>query len=126
MCAQVGPYRLVFELRTLLSIEGKARVDHAAILGPVNLRDWLAVPKGPSPPEESLLVLGEDAVIRFVVDRIERLERQELPRVHAIPEVLRPLMGPLCLRGVVELDEGLAFLVDPKSLALAATVAAPQ
>jgi chemotaxis signal transduction protein len=126
MCALVGPYRIVFDLRTLLSIEGKARVDHAAILGPVNLREWLGVPHDDNSPEESLLVLGETSVFRFVVDRIVRLERQDLLRIHPIPEILRALAGPLCLRGVVELDDGLAFLLDPKPLALASGVGAQQ
>lgn len=120
MCAVVGPHRLVFDLRTLLSIEGRAIVEHEAIRGPVNLRDWLGVSRDQNTPEESLLILGETAVYRFVVDRIERLERRRLPQVHAIPDILRPLTAPLFLRGIVELDDGLAFLVDPKPLALAA------
>ncbi len=119
MCARVGPYQLVFDLRTLLSIEGRAVVEHEAIRGPIHLRDWLGVPQEENAPEESLLILGESAVYRFIVDRIERLERHDLPRIHAIPEVLRAVADPLFLRGVVELDDGLAFLVDPKPLALA-------
>jgi chemotaxis signal transduction protein len=121
MCALVGDHRLVFDLRTLLSIEGKAVVEHEAILGPVNLRDWLGVPRESGGSEESLLILGESAVYRFVVDRVVRLERSELPRIHAIPDVLHPVAGPLCIRGIVELDDGLAYLVDPKPLALAAS-----
>lgn len=117
MCAHAGPHRLVFELRTLLSIEGQARVDHEAILGPVDLREWLQVEPGPDDSDESLLVLGERAVYRFVVDRIVSLERSDLKRVFPIPQVLTPLTSFLHLRGVVELEDGLAFLVDPQPIA---------
>ncbi len=117
MCAHVGPHRLVFELRTLLSIEGRARVDHDAILGPVDLREWLQVEPAAGCGNESLLVLGHQAVYRFVVDRIVSLECSDLKCVWPMPEVLHPLTSFLHLRGVVELDDGLAYLVDPRPIA---------
>jgi hypothetical protein len=117
MCAHAGPYRLVFELRTLLSIEGRAQVEHDAIRGPVDLREWLRVEPSEAGSSESLLVLGDQAVYRFVVDRIVSLERRDLKRVFPIPAVLSPLTRALHLRGVVELEDGLAYLVDPRPIA---------
>jgi chemotaxis signal transduction protein len=119
MCASVGVHKLVFDLRTLLSIEGTSRVQHEAILGPLDLREWLGEEVDES-QAESLLVLGEGRVYRFVVDRIERLAHSALETIHPVPPVLGPLAKKLCLRGVVEIDNALAFLVDPRAIAVSA------
>lgn len=116
MCASVGRHRLVFDLRTLLSIEGTARVEHEAILGPLDLRTWLGEEPN-ADHAESLLVLGEGRVYRFVVDRIERLAHSALTTIHPVPPILAPVARRLCVRGVVELGDALAFLVDPRAVA---------
>ncbi|RMG13895.1 MAG: hypothetical protein D6731_11330 [Planctomycetota bacterium] len=118
MRVEVGRYRVVFDLRTLLSVEGQSRVEHDAILGPIDLRVWLG--EKASGEGESLLVLGKYAVYRLLVDRVRELVHGEVRRVHPIPSLLRPLAERTSLRGVVELADGLGFLLDPRALALAA------
>jgi hypothetical protein len=117
MCGRVGEHQLVFDLRTLLSIEGEARIEHEAILGPIDMRALLGgAVQGPG---DSLLALGEGAVYRIVLDEVSRLSHLDVRTVFPVPAVLEPLTRRLSLVGVVELEEGHAFLVDPAGLARA-------
>lgn len=114
----VGPHRLVFDLRTLLAIERReGRVEHAAIRGPVDLRAWFGLPSSTDLSGDSVLVPGDEAVYRLVVDELSSLVQSDLQSVYPVPHILHPLTRRLCLRGIVALESGLAFLVDPSALA---------
>ena len=116
LAAQVGPHRLIFDLRTILAIEGRGdRIEHEAIVGPVDLRTWLGV--APAPHDDAVLVPGFDAVYRLLVCSVDELVQSDLRGVHRVPRVLEPLTTRLCIRGTVELaDGGVGFLVDPARL----------
>lgn len=134
----VGPHQLVFDLRTILAIEGATdRVEHEAIRGPLDVRSAFGVAGAPDP--ESVLVPAYDAVYRLEVCRIGQLVQTDLRTVHRLPTVLSPLLAPLAVRGLVSLPAttpgaadgalvvhrstgaaaagGIAFLVDPVDLA---------
>lgn len=134
----VGPHQVVFDLRTILAIEGASdRVEHEAIRGPLDVRTAFGVEGAPDP--ESVLVPAYDAVYRLEVCRIGQLVQTDLRAVHRLPHVLGALLAPLAVRGLVSLpaaaeDEraagallvhrsgaagagGVAFLVDPVELA---------
>ena len=89
-------------------------MEHEAIVGPVDLRTWLGLPRRTQ--GETLLVLGTSTVVRLVVDQVEQLAHSDLRRVHPMPSILWPLTRRLHLRGVVEHDGMLAYLVDPRPL----------
>src|SRR5690606_24084763 len=135
----VGPHQLVFDLRTILAIEGASdRVEHEAIRGPLDLRAAFGV--AGLPDAESVLVPAFDAVYRLEVCRIGQLVQTDLRTVHRLPRVLGPLLAPLAVRGLVSLPAaaegeraagglvvhreasaaaagGVAFLIDPVELA---------
>ena len=120
MCTRAGGHEVVFDLRTLLSVEGDARIEHEAIRGPIDLRTLLGGPGAAQGDGESLLVLGGGAVYRVLVDVVAQLVHLDVSTIHPVPDLLAPLTRRLSVAGVVEKDGGHAFLLDPTALARAA------
>lgn len=118
LSAWVGSCRLVFDLRALLAIE-KQQIESERIVGPVDMRAWLDVyPQVPA--GEAILIPSRGVVYRVMVCKLSHLVRSDLRQVFPIPRLLRPLTDRLQLKGVVALEDGLAFLVDPQRLVEAA------
>lgn len=118
----VGELRLLFEPAGVQTIEGRYDPTRAVAIPEIDLRRGLEVEALEPDHAESLVVLGPEGRIRLIVCRIEQILRSDLRAVWALPVVLRSFGRRLGLRGVVNLEEGIAYLAAPADLGTALSV----
>lgn len=108
---RAGRYALVLDLEALVALDsGEREADRV-----VDLRELLGEPVTAGQGVLFRERHGEGLVAMRVDPGVE-LIRVPLERLHPLPDPLPLLACMRSLRGVAELDDGLAFLVDPASL----------
>jgi hypothetical protein len=109
---RAGPYPLLLDVRALVNVDRPAERPLETGLRLIDLRALLGAPAGPG---QSLIFQLDpaEAPVEVMVDAGVALVRVELGRLHPWPRPLDGLPGLRGLSGLVELEDGLAFLVDP-------------
>lgn len=108
---RAGRFELVLDLEALVALDGGER-DADRV---VDLRELLGEPVTTGQGVLFRERHGEGLVAMRVDPGVE-LIRVPLGRLHPLPDPLPLLPSMRSLRGVAELDDGLAYLVDPASL----------
>lgn len=111
--ATVGPHVLAFDLRTVRHVDAPGAAPLAGRR--CDLRAWFGVPAGA--PAQTLAAAGPGGEpLLLEVDRGCELMRVPVAGVFPVPHLLRasPALAPV--RAFVELEQGLALLVEPSLL----------
>ncbi|MEZ6183524.1 MAG: hypothetical protein R3F62_00765 [Planctomycetota bacterium] len=107
---RAGRHLLVLDLEALVALDGGERRAERL----VDLRELVG--EHPGPGQGVLFQARDGGLVAMVVDPGVELIRVPLDRLHPLPDPLPLLPEIRSLRGVVEIQGELAYLVDPLSL----------